>query len=551
MVRPTHYLRPTREPSALLNAATVLMWRDGPQGPEVLMTRRSLQASFAPGAFVFPGGGIEDSDSASFRLSGRRSSQSDLRLTQALAAIRESYEELGIVIADRADGRSVQASDVALLDRQAPFYPQIQALGWRLRADQVWVLAHWITDRDMPKRFDVPFLAARMPEGQEPVADEREQFEPIWIRPEDAVERHAQGQFFMIFPTLRTLERLRGFDSVDALFAAFVSEQPLFVSCPRAGKRGGEIARFMESDSPFGEVALTCPDGQILHQLDWQCEHAVDLLAHVKRLTAPNASVMTGPGTNTYLVGDSQSGYIVIDPGPADPHHVERLWQLTGHQLQHIVCTHSHPDHSPGAALLKAKAQAAGLTVKTWGLPSGPHARADSVWQPDCVFNDGMRLSVQGAGHSHTLRAIHTPGHTANHLCLLLEEDALLFSGDHVLNGSTTVIPPGDGSMSDYLDSLDKLLALIQAHRVGFILPAHGHVLGNWPGEPFDAAQRVQALKQHRLAREAKIAQAMKALPQGDLDDWLPMAYDDVPDSIWPVARLSLQAHVERLRSLS
>ncbi len=548
MVRPTQFLHPQREPSPLLNAATVLMWRDGPQGPEVLMTRRSMQASFAPGAFVFPGGGIDDSDTAAHALSLRRSTQSDLRLTQALAAIRESFEELGIVIADQADGQPVTAQDIARLDRQAPFYDQVKALGWRLRADQVWVLAHWITDRDMPKRFDVPFLAARMPQGQIPVADEREQFEPIWIRPEDAVQRHAEGQFFMIFPTLRTLERLRGFASVDALFDAFVSEQPLFVSCPRAGKRAGEIARFMESDSPFGEVALTCPDGQIVHSLDWQSEQAVDLLAHVKRLTAPNTSVMTGPGTNTYLVGDDQTGYIVIDPGPADVTHVERLWQLTGAHLRHIVCTHSHPDHSPAAALLQAKAQAAGLEVATWGMPSGPHARADSVWQPDRVLGDGDELSVHAHGIEHTLVAIHTPGHTANHLCFLLKEDALLFSGDHVLNGSTTVVPPRDGSMSDYLDSLDKLLVLIQAHRVGFILPAHGHVLGNWPHQPHDAHERVQALKHHRLAREAKIAQVMQAMPEGDLDDWLPMAYDDVPAAIWPVARLSLQAHVERLQ---
>jgi recombination protein RecT len=550
MVRPTQFLHPRREPSALLQAATVLLWRDGPQGPEVLMTRRSMQASFAPGAFVFPGGGIDDTDVDAHRLSERRSTQSDLRLTQALAAIRESYEELGIVIADDANGQPVTDAHLAQLDRNQAFYPQVQALGWRLRADRVWVLAHWITDRDMPKRFDVPFLAARMPEGQVPVADEREQFEPIWIRPEDAVQRHAQGQFFMIFPTLRTLERLRGFANVDALFEAFVSEQPLFVSCPRAGKRSGREARFMESDSPFGEVALTCPDGQIVHDLTWQTEQAVPLLRHVQRLTAPNASLMTGPGTNTYVIGDDACGYIVIDPGPADAAHVQRLWALTGQRLRHIVCTHSHPDHSPGAALLQALAQQAGLTVPTWGLPSGPMARPDSVWQPDRLLPDGEQLQVGTDGHTHTLQALHTPGHTANHLCLLLVEDALIFSGDHVLNGSTTVVPPGDGNMTDYLESLDRLHDLIQHHRVGFLLPAHGHVLGNWAGEPFDAAQRVQALKQHRLAREAKIAHAMQQHPEGDLDDWLPLAYDDVPAAVWPVAKLSLQAHVERLQAL-
>jgi recombination protein RecT len=148
---------------------------------------------------------------------------------------------------------------------------------------------------------------------------------------------------------------------------------------------------------------------------------------------------------------------------------------------------------------------------------------------------------LTSAAHTHTLRAIHTPGHAANHLCLVLEEDGLLFSGDHVLNGSTTVIDPPDGNMNAYLASLDKLDAACAEGGISFILPAHGYVLG-------EARAALAYLKAHRLKREAKIAAAMRKLPQGTPEDWLPIAYDDVPERMWPVAARSLAAHVERLR---
>jgi glyoxylase-like metal-dependent hydrolase (beta-lactamase superfamily II) len=143
-------------------------------------------------------------------------------------------------------------------------------------------------------------------------------------------------------------------------------------------------------------------------------------------------------------------------------------------------------------------------------------------------------------GDSHTLKVVHTPGHAANHLCLVLVEDGLLFSGDHILNGSTTVINPPDGAMTAYLDSLDVLSAVCAEHAIDYILPAHGYVLGA-------ASEAIAQLKAHRLKREAKIAAVMQALPAGTLDDWLPLAYDDVDARLWPVARRSLLAHAERV----
>ena len=543
MARTSQLLYPQREPAPLRPAATVLLLRDGPQGIEVLMTRRSMTASFAPGAYVFPGGGIDAADAQAHGMAQRRPKQSDLHLTQAIAAIRESFEELGVLFARHADGRWANHDDIAAIDRKGPFAAQCQARGLSLAAEQVFVLAHWITDRDLPRRFDVPFLVARMPEGQTPVADETEQFEPVWVRPADALTRHKAGDFYIIFPTIRTLERLQAFANVDAVLqACAVNDEPLWTSCPRAGWLAGNEVRYMEHEPPFGELALVTPDGQIHHHLDWRTDQSVPLLKNVQRLTAPNPGVMTGPGTNSYLVGDPNTGYVAIDPGPADDDHLQRLWRAAGGQIKAIVCTHSHPDHSPGAVPLQAL-----CTNKPpiLGLASRPTARANSRFTPDRELADGEKLVLQGIGIAgeitHTLRVVHTPGHAANHLCLVLEEDGLLFSGDHVLNGSTTVIDPPDGHMGDYLDSLDKLATACEAGHIEFILPAHGHVLGF-------AHQAITQLKAHRLKREAKIAAAMQALPQGSLQEWVEKAYDDVPPRLWPVAARSLQAHVDHIR---
>ena len=561
MPRLNQLLHAQREPAVPRPAATVLLLRDRPPsaadpsggGIEVLMTRRSITASFAPGAYVFPGGGVDAADLAAHPQASRRATQSDLHLTQAIAAIRESFEELGVLLARHADGTSPTTADIAALDRKAPsssFSAQCAARSLTLCADEVFVLAHWTTDRDLSRRFEVPFLVARMPEGQTPVADETEQFEPVWVRPADALARHAAGNFFIIFPTIRTLERLQAHATVDAVLAACAAtEQPLWTSCPRAGWLAGKEARYMEHESPFGELELVSPDGQIVHPLDWNTHAPVPLLKNVIRLTAPNPGVMTGPGTNSYLVGDPHTGFIAIDPGPADPEHIERLWRAAGGDIRMIVCTHSHPDHSPGAKPLQNLcADATHGVPPILGLPSAPTARAASEFTPDRSLLNTELLTLIPRGLdgnlTHSLKVIHTPGHAANHLCLVLLEDGLLFSGDHVLNGSTTVVDPPDGEMTAYLDSLDTLSAACAEHHINFILPAHGYVLGS-------AAHAISHLKAHRLKREAKILKVMQTQPDGSMDDWVAKAYDDVPERMWPVAKRSLLAHVQRIESLA
>jgi hypothetical protein len=357
-----------------------------------------------------------------------------------------------VLLARHAGGRPADDTDIAALQRDAPFAAQCEARGLTLAADDVYVLAHWITDRDLPRRFDVPFLVARMPVGPGAGGRRGEQFEPVWVRPADALARHKAGTFFMIFPTIRTLERLEKFGSVEAVLQACASEKPLWTSCPRAGLLHGAEARYMEHESPYGELELTSPDGQIGHHLDWRNDEPVRLLKNVMRLTAPNPGVMTGPGTNSYLIGDPDSGYIAIDPGPNDPGHIERLWHAAGGDIRMIVCTHSHADHSPGAKPLQAMCK---TRPEILGLSSLPTARppANSRRTANCAM---ANASVVSGGAQHTLEVVFTPGHAANHLCLVLVEDGLLLSGDHILNGSTTVVDPPDGNMSDYLESLDR-----------------------------------------------------------------------------------------------
>ncbi len=591
MPRTSTLLAPPRAPSPLLQAATVLLLRDGTQGIEVLMTRRSMKASFAPGAYVFPGGGIEPADlifsqkqhlaaiesaQNATDLIATRNTQSEQLTVWALAAIRESFEELGIVLARDTAGNWINQEQVNALDRHGDFYAQMKQSGYTLAADSVYLLAHWVTDRDMPKRFNVPFLVARMPQGQHPVADETEQFAPEWVRPQDALARHKAGDFFMIFPTIRSLERLASYANVDAVLHACASEQPLWTSCPRAGLMHGKEQRFMEHEAPFGELAMVAPDGKIDHELSWQHTFPVPLLQHVRRITAPNPSMMTGPGTNTYIVGTEDTGYVVIDPGPDIASHIESIFNATQGDINAIICTHSHADHSPAAWPLQQRVVEASNTVPgelareyakhicpILGLPSAASARDNAFFTPDITLQNQEHLAQYFRGLEAkntikiTLQVIHTPGHAANHLCLILPEDGLLFSGDHILNGSTTVIDPPDGNMTAYLDSLGTLHALCEKHDLRFILPAHGYVLSMCDAtNPDDdtrggAARAIAHLKQHRLKREAKIIATMQKLPGASIEDLVPLAYDDVDAKLWLIAARSLAAHVQRIEALN
>lgn len=271
----------------------------------------------------------------------------------------------------------------------------------------------------------------------------------------------------------------------------------------------------MESLKPLNSVPEKIIPGEVVRLNDL-----------VRRVTAPNPGMMTGPGTNTYIVG--RDALAVIDPGPESAPHLDVLLKTVGKRLKWIFCTHTHLDHSPGAKALKA---ATGAQVLGYA-PALDDGRQDKSFAPDRMLQHG---DVVDCGE-FTLRAVHTPGHASNHLCYLIDLKGILFTGDHVMQGSTVVITPPDGDMIAYLKSLESLLALdLQAFA-----PGHGHLITN----PHDEARRLIA---HRLKREQKVVDAFAKKNPATLDELVSIVYDDVPERLHPVARRSLHAHLLKL----
>jgi glyoxylase-like metal-dependent hydrolase (beta-lactamase superfamily II) len=259
----------------------------------------------------------------------------------------------------------------------------------------------------------------------------------------------------------------------------------------------------------------------------------------VRRLLAHNPSAFTFTGTGTFVVG--QGTVAVIDPGPADPAHIAALIDgLKGETVSHIVITHTHMDHSPAAPALKAATGAEIVGCAPLVLSdNGPRADAgfDASYAPDRVLAEGDSVSGgQGEG-AWTLTAVHTPGHTSNHLCFALAEEKALFTGDHVMGWSTTVVAPPDGDMAAYMASLRKLLDRDDA----IYHPTHG--------EPVTDPQRfVRGLITHRKQRENQILKLLGDGPQA-IPAMVAVMYAQVDKRLHPAAGRSVLAHLIDLKA--
>ena len=260
----------------------------------------------------------------------------------------------------------------------------------------------------------------------------------------------------------------------------------------------------------------------------------------VRRLLAKNPSPFTFTGTGTFVVG--QGTVAVIDPGPDDPAHLNALIAaLAGETVSHIVITHTHMDHSPAAAALKAATGAEIVGCAPLVLSDdGPRADAgfDATYAPDRVLADGESVS----GPSWTLTAVHTPGHTSNHLCFALPQEKALFTGDHVMGWSTTVVAPPDGDMADYMASLEKLMARDDA----IYHPTHGEAVT-------DPQRFVKHLLGHRRQREAQV---LRAIGEGltTIPQMVAAMYAMVDKRLHPAAGRSVLAHLidlERRRKVT
>jgi glyoxylase-like metal-dependent hydrolase (beta-lactamase superfamily II) len=250
-----------------------------------------------------------------------------------------------------------------------------------------------------------------------------------------------------------------------------------------------------------------------------------ELAPGVRRLLAPNPSMMTGPGTNTYLFGVDEVA--VLDPGPVIESHLQAIIELSAAPIHWVLVTHTHPDHSPAAAEL---ARRTGAKLLGCLAPQGQHQ--DGTFKPDRELGDGDRMTVGGC----ELEAIHTPGHASNHLCYRHAELNWIFTGDHIIDGSTVVIDPPDGNMSHYLASLAK----VRSRQATRLAPGHGELIR-------DPARAIDWIIDHRLQREAKVVAALEEHPGLTSMQLVPHVYSDVSEKLYGWAERSLLAHLLKL----
>jgi len=266
-------------------------------------------------------------------------------------------------------------------------------------------------------------------------------------------------------------------------------------------------------------------------QKPWPVATAEQIEPMVRRVLAANPSAFTYTGTQSYLVGGA-AGVAVIDPGPDAPDHIAALIAAIGDApVLAIVCTHTHRDHSPAAAPLAAATGAPVIGCAPLVLSDdGPRADApfDQTYRPDRQLADGE--SITGPGW--TLTAVATPGHTSNHLCLALEGTGVLFTGDHVMGWSTSVITPPDGDMAEYMASLQKLHE--RDDRIYY--PAHGPAVTK-------PRQFVRGMIGHRRQRENQIVRLIEA-GTGTIEAMVPLMYKGVDKALYPAAGRSVLAHL-------
>ena len=530
-------------PADARTAASLILvrdaWREDQPALELLMLRRAERdGDLRSGVAVFPGGVLDPRDVQAYAhvrgaddamLSERLGLARD-GLAYAVAAVRETFEETGLLLAQGPAGAPVDAA--ALAHWRDPLQAGEQTLhalcaehALTLDLSGIVYYSHWLTPPGTPKRFDTRFFIAEAPAGQQATPDYGEAVELMWLTPQEALSP-ARG--LKLLPvTQRTLQELSGHASVAQALAAARARTVIPLVMPRRALRGGKPVVVLPHELPYAEIARLDPAGRADCFAELLPGVPVRLGEHIVRVTAPNPGPMTGPGTNSYFVGAGDA-WVVIDPGPDIAAHVQALIAAAPGRIVKILVTHTHRDHSPAAAAL---AEATGAPV--WGRIAAHAMWQDEGFAPDHQPADGERLAI---APGVTLRAVATPGHASNHLCWWFEEERLLFTGDHVMQGSTVVINPPDGDMAAYLRSLRALAD----EPPEWLAPGHGFLVA----EPRAV---LEGLIAHRLKREAKVVAALSVEVARTLDELVQRVYDDVNPALHGVAARSLLAHLLKL----
>ena len=534
--------------AAVRQAATVVVLRRSEAGMQVLLMRRApREGDIHSGACVFPGGLLDAADAEGSALcSGLDDAQASARLglpsgglAYWFAALRECFEEAGLLVASAQDSSHLDAAQLAqiaaqrdaLNRRELTMAAICRRFGIHLAADRIVYLDHWLTPPGVPKRYDTRFFVTEAPDLQVASQDDHETDAQLWLTPAEGLERRKELK--LAPPTYKILELLQRLGTVDAVLAHARSLQAVPCIMPRLATGSKGLRPVMPDEPAYAEIGRVDPEGRGHASYDLAPASPLRLSPRLIRVTADNGSIMTGPGTNCYLIGGGESNeWAALDPGPVSDAHVQAIVDAAPGPIRWIFVTHTHKDHSPAAQALKARTGAA-----LHGMAALHAEWQDTGFRPDVPLAGGEVFQLPGPDGGNTLRVIHTPGHAGNHLCYLLDEERLLFTGDHVMQGSTVVINPPDGDMGAYLRSLRELMEL----ELDWLAPGHGFLMPR----PRQAMEQIVA---HRLKREAKVLQAFSSRDPHSMDRLLAAVYDDVPPKLHAMARRSLLAHLLKLR---
>jgi len=473
------------------DAGSIILLKDH-DDPKVLWVKRSPKLMFMGGFHAFPGGQLDKEDAA-IPVSGATGDEAAMRA----CAVREIFEETGLLIADGAERLSAErlaAMRRALADGAITFGRMLAEDGLEISAASLVAAGRWVTPPFAPRRFDTWFFLAWLPEGQEAAVETGELETAEWIRPGDAFALWQRGEIIMAPPTLHIIKTL----------AANVH-------------RLGELP-----------AALTAtPEAQ--HGMVRRIEFRPGIfLFPVRTPTLPPAT-----HTNCYIVGGNE--IVIIDPASPYEDQQQELDVFLdaliseGRRVREILITHHHPDHTGGVNYLS---QRLGVPVAAQRLTADRVAHSIRV---DRYIEDDELIELAGEP-GWRLRALHTPGHTRGHVCFYEENTGAILTGDLVVGIGTVVIDPPEGNMRQYFDSLHRLLAL---PKLSSLFPAHGPAIGS-------ATHKLNEYVLHRTMRENKIFDAVKTgaeLPQ----DIVAAAYTDVSPAMWGLAERSTIAHLEKL----
>ncbi len=522
-------------------ASTVVLVRPAGGGAsgracEVYLLRRADTLRFAPGYHVFPGGAVDPGDGSPEALAlldgplaaTGGASADGVTPAHVVSALRECFEEAGVLLARDAAGRPAHA-DPGRAARLAaargagegqggtvPFLELLAREGLRLDGGALRYFGHWVTPPWSPIRFDTRFFLAWLPEGAEALACGRESAGGAWWTPAAALAAHAGGAgMALMMPTRTTLRFLAQFHSSEELAACCDSGGLKLESFPPLFLVG--------SDPALGTTRMTASTSKAARGGGRRPPRPPRVVLGM------NPGPFTGKGTNTYLVGDGRPA--LIDTGQGVPAYAERLAAALADEagpLALVLVTHHHRDHLGGLAQVEALAPGIPLLKRTHPrdlvAPDRPLAGGGDGRPPEAVELDGVRLV-----------ALYTPGHASDHLCFYWEEARALFTGDLILGGTTTVIPAGDGDLSAYLASLERLLAL----DLEVLYPGHGDPIR----EPHAYIREYLA---HRRMREAQVVDALRA-GLATPEAIAARIYPEIPEGVRRATRDQVLAHLVKL----